>query len=333
MSRNGSSPLVSAVVTTYDRPDRCKRAVESVTAQTYDAVELIVVEDGTHTGIETWLAENVPEATYVRHQNNRGLSAARNTGLQRATGEYVAYLDDDDIWKPERLEQQITAVRELSPGEHRTVGVIYCGVERRTEAGRTVSIGLPENEGDLEASIREVGASTLPSTCLFRREALLDVGGFDESLPSSIDHDIWMSLATAGYRAVTVEDPLVVTYISHSGTMVSDTRSRIAGVRQYVEKWTPTYQSWFGVEAGNRYGERYFADVIARLVAANVVAGRFGEAFHATRAVFGYSSQYRYNVAVITRTVLRRVVSHTLPPPAVDLLRRIRERLSATDRR
>ncbi|MDR9432101.1 MAG: glycosyltransferase family 2 protein, partial [Natronomonas sp.] len=95
-------PLVTAAVTTYDRYDSAKRAVESVLDQTYEEIELVVVEDGTGSGIGDWLDAEGIDARYIRHDANRGLAAARNTAIAASRTDYIAFLDDDDEWKPRR---------------------------------------------------------------------------------------------------------------------------------------------------------------------------------------------------------------------------------------
>lgn len=310
-----SRTTVSAIVTTYERPELCRRAVRSIAAQTREPDEIIVVEDASETGIDDWLAAEFPSATYISHETNHGLAAARNTGLSIATGEYVAYLDDDDEWKPHRLERSLAAVDGFSVDERGCVGVVSCGVERRTPEGETLSVALPDNEGNLAASIRSIGATTYPSSFLFRQSALEDVGGFDESLPSSIDHDIWMELAVAGFEVRRVMEPLVITYVSPREQMTGDTTERISGVRQYLEKWLPTYREWFGEEGGQAYADRYFARVIARLAASNFVRGDLCGFLIAVTAVFQYSDETWYNGRVVFVTVARRIASEVVPTP------------------
>jgi len=329
MSNNQFSPFVSAIVTTYNRPQLVKRALLSVRAQTYKSLEVIVVEDGTETGVADWLDQELPNAQYIRHKENRGLAAARNTGLEHASGEYIAYLDDDDEWKPKRIERQVTALDPLTSEHRDKIGAVYCAVERHAPDGSTKSVSYPQNRGELRASIQAIGASTLPSTFLFKREALRDVGGFDESLSSSIDHDIWMSLATNGYHAIALDEPLVISYISGRESMMTDTEPRIEGVRQYVKKWTPIYKEWFGPEKGTQYGERYFARVIARLASEKVVNLEFTEAWRAIFVIFEYSSQYQYNTLILADRICNRSVIKIFPPEIVDYLRTIKQRIQS----
>ena len=318
-------PLVTAVVTTYDRPELVKRAVKSVLDQTYAPLEFLVVEDGTNSGVAAWLRETGYDAVrYVRHADNQGLAGARNTALALAKGDYVAFLDDDDAWKSARVARQVSLLASLSPSERRQVAVVYCGLESRQD-GAVQSILHPENDGDLAASIRDRGASTVQSACLFRRAALLDVGGYDEELPSSIDHDIWMSLAVAGYEVRALDEPLVVSFDDFADSMMTNTDQRIRGVRMYIEKWQPTYREWFGPSAGDRYARRYFTRVVGRLTATKFVTGQVDEAARAARAiateadVTDYPYAARACAAMLAETSFKRF----LPPRAVRLLARI----------
>jgi glycosyltransferase involved in cell wall biosynthesis len=315
---------VTAVVTTYDRPKLVRRAVESVLDQTYAPLEFLVVEDGTDSGVAAWLREAGHDAVrYVRHADNRGLAGARNTALALADGDYVAFLDDDDAWKPERIERQVSLLGSLSASERRRIAVVYCGLESRQD-GTVQSILHPENDGDLAASIRDCGASTVQSACLFRRPALLDVGGYDEELPSSIDHDIWMSLAVAGYEVRALDEPLVVSFDDFADSMMTNTDQRIRGVRMYVEKWRPTYREWFGPSAGDRYARRYFARVVGRLAATKLVTGRVDEAARAARAIATEVdvTDYPYAARVCATLLAETGVKRFLRPGAVRLLAR-----------
>jgi glycosyltransferase involved in cell wall biosynthesis len=320
------TPLVTAVVTTYDRFEEATRAIESVLAQTYEPVEFVVVEDGTESGIGEWLdAQGYDSVRYVRHETNQGLSGARNTAIALASGDYVAFLDDDDSWKPERIERQVSLLRSLSDAEREALGVVYCAVEAR-EDGRVASVIPPENRGNLREAIARDGPSTLQSACLFSKRALVDVGGYDEALVSSVDHDIWLSLAVGGYSAETVAEPLVVSYDTFADSMMTNTDERIEGVAQFVEKWWPTYVDWFGRDEADRRLQRYFARVIARLAATKLVSGNVGEARRATAVLFERSDQTGYNVATLALLTAEAAVKRFVPPAVVRRLAAIRNR-------
>jgi len=122
-------PLVSVIIPTYGRSELLDRAIDSVLAQTYDNIEIIVVDDNNSNSEHRKHTENVlqkylqnGQAVYLKHEKNVGGSAARNTGIKASKGEYVALLDDDDEWFPEKIEKQISYFEILGDN----IGVIYC---------------------------------------------------------------------------------------------------------------------------------------------------------------------------------------------------------------
>ena len=318
-SENAEITKVSAIVTTYNRPQEARRAIRSVLAQTYQALEVIVVEDGSDSGIEAWLKqEGWNHVQYVRHVSNKGLAAARNTGISLTKGEYIGFLDDDDEWTPERIDRQVQLLDTLTPTQKEKLGVIYCGTEVRYPSFSRVRIDSSANKGSLKEAIIQQGAKTPSSSFLFSKKALQSVGGFDETLLSCIDHDIWMALAVGGYEAHYVDKPLVINYDrSNRQTMITDTAKRIRGVRQYVEKWIPVYQQWLGDEQGLAYGEKYFARVMALLAGQKLAEGKLSEFNQTVHAIFNFSKQHYYNFSVITQYVVRLVVRRVIPPQII----------------
>jgi glycosyltransferase involved in cell wall biosynthesis len=323
-----SQPLVTAVVTTYNRPELVKRAIKSVLDQTYAPLEFIIVEDGTDTGIHDWLHKlGHNEVRYVCHTENQGLASARNTAIAVADGDYIAFLDDDDVWKPDRIEQQISLLESLPATEREQIGVVYCGLESRRD-GAVQSILHPENDGNLAVSIREDGASTVQSACLFQRDALVDVGGYDEELPSSIDHDIWMSLAVGGYSALALDEPLVISFDDFADSMMTNTDQRIRGVELYVEKWRPTYQEWFGSVDGDQYAKRYFTQVVGRLMTTKLLTGQIGEAMRAFDAILEKAGwkQFPYIIGVCIRLSVETGIKRFLPVTIVRAISKVIKR-------
>ena len=292
MIEKSDQPLISVVVTTLDRYVECRRCLESIREQDYSNTETIVVEDGSNSGIESLLSQGmIGNARYLRHDQKCGLAKARNTGIKAAKGKYIAFIDDDDVWKPNRLSAQISFWQINNAAMSEDVAMLYCGAEIHNASGRVLSQTAPRNRGRLKESIIEKGMGTIPSTYLFRRDAFDKIGLFDENLKSSIDHDLWMSIAVAGLSVDFVPEPLVVTF-DRTGrdTMMSRTAERIQGVSGFVEKWGPVWDEWYGGEA-KRYAENYFSTVIGSLAADNVARGRYGEALIACRAVLQRSSR------------------------------------------
>ncbi len=112
MSSSPPSPEVSVLIPTRNRPELVKRAIASVQAQTFPDFEIVVTIDGPDPATEEALSSlNEPRLRWIVHPENRGLPAARSTGIENALGEWIAYLDDDDEWMPNKLERQLAVAK------------------------------------------------------------------------------------------------------------------------------------------------------------------------------------------------------------------------------
>ncbi|ELZ46344.1 glycosyl transferase [Halorubrum coriense DSM 10284] len=189
---------MSAVVITRDRPGKLEDALASVRTQTYPNLELVVV-DGSGEPVESLvrrLAGDRP-VTY-RRDDGEGPGAARNIGIRAANGEYVAFLDDDDRWLPEKIERQVAA---FEPG----VAVVYTG-QFAVRDGERVGGRSPSLSGDVTEALLRGAACAPTSTVMVRRAAIADAGAFDEGLPIWEDREWYVRLSEHGrFRPVPAE--------------------------------------------------------------------------------------------------------------------------------
>ncbi len=189
------APKVSVVLPTYNRPDRLRTALASLATQTYQDFEIIVVNDaGSDVGSVVAACVDRHRIMTITHDRNRGLAAARNSGLRAAKGTYIAYLDDDDRYLPRHLE---TLVAYLDRDECRVAYTDAWRVqERQTDAGyietgRDVPYSYDFKPADLLVS------NYFPVLCVMHHRTCLDeVGLFDESLFAHEDWDLWIRMAT-----------------------------------------------------------------------------------------------------------------------------------------
>jgi len=172
-------PLVSAVITTHNRKDLLFRAVASAESQTYPNMEIIVVDDKSTDGTKELMEQYAASSSvrYIYNADGGGGNKARNTGILAAHGEYVAFLDDDDEWMPEKTAKQIELV-EKKPD----IGVVSCAKIFEYDLTRRKNQNLDElMEGDLHQRVFE--RIPLTTSCMMvRRDLLMDVGMFDENL-------------------------------------------------------------------------------------------------------------------------------------------------------
>jgi glycosyltransferase involved in cell wall biosynthesis len=218
-------PVVSIVLPTYNRTDDLGRAIGSVLDQRFANFELVVVDDGSSENTRAVLERFDDERIeYIEHGINRGGSAARNTGIEASSGEYIAFLDDDDAWLPDKLGRQI---EELEARPEEWVGV-YCDFEvvRHGVSSRlreSIAAVLPV---EIPSHRPEGGTELLPtvlmgkfplggtSTLLVRRTAIDRLGRFDPTFQRHQDWELLVRLLRIG-KIACVDEELVVKHESN----------------------------------------------------------------------------------------------------------------------
>ncbi len=226
-------PRVSVVIPTFNCERFIRRTVGSALRQTYRDFEIIVVDDGSTDGTQAVLAEYGEALHYIK-QANQGASAARNAALSRATGEYIAYLDADDLWHPEKLAHQVEYL-DAYPScgfVHTEVAVIdeqdsVLHARFNKETGRTVPQGKC-----LRDILQRSHIQTL--TVLERRSAFDRAGEFDLRLPVAQDYLHWIQVALQGYEVGYLPEPLGQ-YRWRAGSLMSSQRRLLGDFTKIYE--------------------------------------------------------------------------------------------------
>ena len=220
-------PLVTVVVPVYNHVDYLEECLASVVAQTERDWELVVVDDGSTQGDIAMIVEGVrdPRIRLLRHVRNRGLAAARNTGMRLAGGEHLLALDADDRLEPTFLAETLRTMR--GDGAHNAVFTDFLAFGVRS--GR-----IPFQVRDVRTLLKE---QWIPgSGTLFRRSLWDSTGGFceDEALrPGNEDWDFWLSAAECGLRAARVAQPLYW-YRQHPDSMVLRLQYHDSRTREFI---------------------------------------------------------------------------------------------------
>jgi glycosyltransferase involved in cell wall biosynthesis len=193
---------VSVIIPTRDRPELAARAVRSALAQTYDNQEIVVVDDGSAVPLvlPSELAYDERVLT-VRLDAPSGAGLARNTGVQASRGGLLAFLDDDDRWRPAKIEQQVRVLSSVSDA-----AAVETGYEL-WDGTRLLERYVPHPERDLPSELLE-RPRMQPSTVLIRRAAFAELGGFDPTLLRVQDWELWVRFADS-YQAVALPEVLV----------------------------------------------------------------------------------------------------------------------------
>ena len=202
-----ATPAVSVVIPAYNYGHYLRDAIDSVLCQTFGALEMIVVDDGsTDNTAEIVRNYKDPRVRYV-HQANAGLSAARNTGIREARAPLIALLDADDIWLPEMLATVMARYAESPP----EVGAVACASLRVDAAGAPIGGKAFAHGHDRWFTARDIVLQSrfMPSTVVARRSAYAAAGEFDTTLRSSEDRDMWIRIGSR-FKIYHVGTPLVL---------------------------------------------------------------------------------------------------------------------------
>ncbi|MCM8775444.1 MAG: glycosyltransferase [Candidatus Omnitrophica bacterium] len=181
---------VSIIIPTYNRKHLVSDAIESVLAQTYKDYEIIVVDDGSTDGTEEMIRSKYGDRLHYIRQTNQGISAARNAGIRSAKGDFIAFLDSDDMWLPEKLEKQITYL-----DQHSNLGFLCTRFKAYSIHNKDAVRFGPEGFSTKFAELLMSDNFIPTSTVMVRRAVLDDVGLFDPDIPTYEDFDLWLRIA------------------------------------------------------------------------------------------------------------------------------------------
>ena len=203
-----SYTMISVIVPTYNRAQQLPRALDSILCQSCSPKEIIVVDDGSTDETSALMTSEYPEIVFIQQQNT-GVSSARNVGIKRASGDWIAFLDSDDEWLPEKLEIQMKALYE-NPGKK-----ICHTNEIWIRNGKRVN---PKKKHEKFGGWIFQKCLPLccisPSSVIIHKSIFKEIGLFDYSLPVCEDYDLWLRI-TARNPVLYIEEPFLIKYGGH----------------------------------------------------------------------------------------------------------------------
>ncbi|BDA78887.1 glycosyl transferase [Leptospira kobayashii] len=219
-----STPLVSIILPTFHRPDATKKAIESVISQTYGNWELIVVDDGSKDTTWSALLSAYPgwkskltsfgkntKSIQLHQTTHRGVSSARNFGVERSGGEWICFLDSDDLWLPEKLSKQINYHKdhpEIRISQTNEIWIKNGNKVKPLDKHR-------KREGDIFRESLELCLIT-PSSVILNKELWKETGGFDERLLTCEDYDLWIRITVENELVGLLEEELMIRHGGHT---------------------------------------------------------------------------------------------------------------------
>jgi len=199
-----NQPLVSVIIPTYNKSQYLREAIKSVLNQTYKNIEVIVVDDGsTDNTKEIVESFNDSRIIYI-FQENKGPAIARNTGIKKAQGEYIAFLDSDDLWLKEKLEKQVDFMEKNSE-----IGLLGTGCYEVTDKGKIIGKKIfPIKNKILQKDLIKYN-SFIQSSVMIRKEVFDKVGLYDKSFRESEDYELWLRIA-GNYKVRNLAEALTI---------------------------------------------------------------------------------------------------------------------------
>jgi glycosyltransferase involved in cell wall biosynthesis len=231
-------PLISVVIPTFNRLAQTIQAAKSVRSQTYANVEIIVVDDGSDRICREQLTRSLQPlgCRTIFHQKNKGACTARNTGIHHAQGDYVSFLDSDDIWFEQKLEIQMEAM--LSAPE--PLSVVTCGARCVADHGHFLRNFLPPPVVVQKDLLRSNVVGSCSNT-LLPRDLLERIGGFDERLSACQDWDLWLRCAQID-KIIGVQAFLIEYYDGPGGRISNNPVGRLKGHLDFFRKHAGLYR-------------------------------------------------------------------------------------------
>ncbi|MBD2095429.1 glycosyltransferase [Trichocoleus sp. FACHB-591] len=223
-------PQVSVVIPTYNAIAYLPDTVASVLEQTYPDFELLIVDDGSSDRTVEWVSALTDARVRLITQENQGSAGARNRGIAESQGEYIAFLDADDLWAPTKLEKQVRCL-EADPA----VGLVNTWVVNMDAAGNlTDQVLMSDAEGEIWQAIAEENQIFCGSSPMVRRSCFETVGVFDQTLRSAEDWDMWIRIA-ARYHFAVVKEPLVF-YRQHANSKSNNLQRHLNHRLKVIDK-------------------------------------------------------------------------------------------------
>jgi glycosyltransferase involved in cell wall biosynthesis len=275
---------VSVIIPTFNRAQFLRLAIESVLSQTFQDFDIVVVDDESKDDTQEVVRSfGDDRIKYIRHDAARGGSAARNTGITNSDSKYIAFLDDDDEWLPEKLEMQV----DLLEKSRSKVGAVYTGhLVVDNNSGKILREWTPKRRGNIYNDMFSRNWISTASSLLLRRDCFNKAGLFDENLPSFQDYDLWIRISK-DFDFEYIDKPLVK-YRIHGNKIWTNLEALNKGMELMLKKYGDS------PEFKKNYSNYYLSLGVNYCYKGNAKKGR--EAFLKAIKLYPFEIRYYFNL-------------------------------------
>ncbi|HWP93499.1 MAG TPA: glycosyltransferase [Thermodesulfobacteriota bacterium] len=275
---------VSVIIPTHNRAEYLRLAIASVLNQSYRGLEIVIVDDASADNtFEVVTSFDDERIKYLRHALCKGGSAARNTGIMNSSSKYVAFLDDDDEWLPDKLRKQLDLLEKASS----KIGAVYTGhMVVDYNSRNVIRIWSPKKRGNIYEAMFEANWVSTTSSVLLRRECFERVGLFDENLPSFQDYDMWIRISKE-FNFEYINETLVK-YRIHGDKIWTNLEALDRGIELMLKKYgeSPAFRK--------NYSNYYLGLGVGHCNKGNIEKGR--EAFISAIRLYPFDIRHYFNL-------------------------------------
>ncbi|TYB31177.1 MAG: glycosyltransferase family 2 protein [Candidatus Mcinerneyibacterium aminivorans] len=265
-------PLVSVIVPTYKRPSKLKRALDSINSQTYENIEIIVVDDNNEN--DRFRRETIEfikkyrtdkKIQYIKHKNNKGGALARNTGIKNAEGEFITFLDDDDEYLPEKVEKQYN---KYINSAYTNLGLVYCQINFMDSKGNYRKMRAKTYaSGNTEALKKHMIRNLSPTSGLFLRKKIFDKVGLFKDLLTGHEYELILRILIKGFNVDYNKEAMVNMYY-HTEGRLSNSDKKIQGEKDLF-RIKMKYFNLVGNEIEKKVKYKHYLDMTKRYLMQN----------------------------------------------------------------
>lgn len=282
-----NQPLVTVCIATYNRASSLPNAIQTVQKQTYKNIELIIVDDysADHTSsvVKSFLTSD-SRISYIKHDINKGLAAARNTAIHHAKGKYFTFVDDDDEWAPTFVEEFVKLAAHYDEN-----WCFCCGTRREGRLGK-IENKHAHFDGKLLDYCKQGYCPPVASQFYFL-STLKKCGGYNEHVKTGVDHDLWLSLAFAGVNIKSLDKYLAYPNAAKDKRrkrMTNQYAKRIKGLEHSLSVWKKNIADVLGIGFYDRFAEAYMVREKKEFLKNYIMDLRWAEAIRLYREVEGF---------------------------------------------
>lgn len=271
MPRVVNERSLTVIIPTYNRREALLRAITSVMEQSHEVSEIIIIDDKSNFSVEDLLRSyhkrllKEEKLKVITNEKNIGSAASRNIGARHAIGKYVAFLDSDDTWLPNKCQEQIKLFEAND-----SIDLVYCD-QFLNRSGKLLKSGKILHTNDVLHHLSNGWTAPNTSTLMFKKDSFLNVGGFSENLKSCQDHDLWFKVASQNFKIQVVMEPLTVFNLDGSDRISKNMEARLQGSREFMYNC----RQYMNTKQHKRFQSQYIAKVLYPIFTSSILERDF----------------------------------------------------------